>query len=235
MKKELFKKAAKASMTTAKRGLHHCQETKQMLAENQARWQQANEKYQRTISAAAVIIDKTRELLQLCQRYGLSEGDLPIVIYHSLEKDFPDVTLQQDGSFLFKGAAAGAAAATSVLGSTALFGTASTGAAISGLHGAAATGAVLAHLGGGSLAAGGLGIAGGVAALGATFALPAVAVGSYLWDKSIREQHQKVVAYEKAVEKECQVLRQVYRKYDGLNMKLIKWLAQEQQQRLLDK
>lgn len=44
------------------------------------------------------------------------------------------------------------------------------------------------------LAAGGLGIAGGVAALGTTFAVPAIATGGYLWDKSVRKQHQKVLA-----------------------------------------
>lgn len=234
MKKELLKKAAKASMTTAQKGLHHCQETKQMLAENQVRWQKANEKYQRALSRVMVILEKSQELLSLCRRYGLTEEELPFPV-GSLQKMFPDVTLKQDGSFLFKGAAAGTAAVTSALGGTALFGTASTGAAISGLHGAAATGAVLANLGGGSLAAGGLGIAGGVAALGATFALPAVAVGGYLWDKSVREQHQKVVAYENAVEKECQVLEKIYQRYDGLNRNLIEWLTCKQSQTFLDK
>ena len=102
---------------------------------------------------------------------------------------------------------------------------------IASLHGAAAAGATLAHLGGGSVAAGGLGIAGGVAALGTTFAVPAIAAGGYLWDKSVRQQHLKVVAYEKAVDEECRILQQIYRRYDALHMKLINWLAREQYNR----
>ena len=43
-----------------------------------------------------------------CKRYGLTDGEIPYPIVHSLEKEFPDCKLQQDGSFLFKGAAAGA-------------------------------------------------------------------------------------------------------------------------------
>lgn len=65
----------------------------------------------------------------------------------------------------------GAAVGTAALGPTAAmaiattFGTASTGAAISGLAGAAATNAALAWLGGGALAAGGAGMSGGAAFL----------------------------------------------------------------------
>ena len=60
--------------------------------------------------------------------------------------------------------------------SVASFATASTGAAISGLSGAAATSATLAAIGGGSLAAGGLGIAGGTAVLTGIVAFPILAV-----------------------------------------------------------
>ena len=48
-------------------------------------------------------------------------------------------------------------------------GTASTGTALSVLHGTVATKATLATIGGGSLATGGLGIVGGICALGAIF------------------------------------------------------------------
>ena len=54
--------------------------------------------------------------------------------------------------------------------------TASTGTAIASLSGAAATNATLAFFGGGSLAAGGLGMAGGTAVLGGLVAGPALAV-----------------------------------------------------------
>lgn len=65
-----------------------------------------------------------------------------------------------------KGGAAGAALAFGAYGATQAFACASTGTAISALSGAAATNATLSFLGGGSLAAGGLGIAGGTAVLG---------------------------------------------------------------------
>ena len=63
------------------------------------------------------------------------------------------------------GAVAGATAAAGVYATVAAFGTASTGAAISGLSGIAARNATLAWLGGGSLASGGGGIAAGMATL----------------------------------------------------------------------
>lgn len=62
------------------------------------------------------------------------------------------------------------------------FGAASTGAAINGLTGVAATNATLAYLGGGSLAAGGYGMAGGTLVLGGLIAGPAIAVGGFALD-----------------------------------------------------
>lgn len=71
------------------------------------------------------------------------------------------------------GAAAGGAAAYGAFTAAAMFGTASTGAAITGLSGVAATNATLAVLGGGTLAAGGAGIAGGTLLLTSMVAAPA--------------------------------------------------------------
>ena len=75
---------------------------------------------------------------------------------------------------------AGALAGLAAYGSVGLLGTASTGAAISGLSGVAATNATLAWLGGGSLAAGGMGMAGGAAVLGGIVAAPVLLVGGLL-------------------------------------------------------
>lgn len=83
------------------------------------------------------------------------------------------------------GGAVGAAAGTAVGGATAYgtftaalyFGTASTGAAISGLSGAAASNAALALLGGGTLASGGAGVAGGTLLLTGLVAGPAAILG----------------------------------------------------------
>lgn len=62
-------------------------------------------------------------------------------------------------------------------GGATMFATASTGTAISSLGGVAATNATMAWFGGGSLAAGGLGMAGGAVVLGGIVAAPVLAVG----------------------------------------------------------
>lgn len=77
---------------------------------------------------------------------------------------------------LASGAMAGAITAFGAYGAAGALATASTGTAIASLSGAAATNATLAFFGGGSLAAGGLGMAGGTAVLGGLVAGPALAV-----------------------------------------------------------
>lgn len=84
------------------------------------------------------------------------------------------------GGFKAVGAAYAAGQGTATL--VGLFGTASTGAAISGLSGAAATNATLAFLGGGSLAAGGGGMALGTLVLGGITVGPALMIGGFVLD-----------------------------------------------------
>ncbi|QKW23790.1 hypothetical protein HUT16_36005 [Kitasatospora sp. NA04385] len=84
------------------------------------------------------------------------------------------------------GAAVGGAAAYTAFTAAAAFGTASTGTAITALYGAAATNATLAVLGGGTLATGGAGMAGGVLLLGGIVAAPTVvlaATGLYVFKR----------------------------------------------------
>lgn len=90
-------------------------------------------------------------------------------------------------------AVAGAAAGFGAFGATGLLATASTGTAISTLSGAAATNATLAWLGGGSLAAGGFGVAGGTMVLGGLVAGPALAVAG--WVLSAKAEEAKNEAY----------------------------------------
>jgi hypothetical protein len=82
------------------------------------------------------------------------------------------------GAVSMLGSSAGASAGTT--GLVGLLGTASTGTAISGLSGAAATNATLAWLGGGSLAAGGGGMALGTVVLGGITVAPALLVGGFV-------------------------------------------------------
>lgn len=81
---------------------------------------------------------------------------------------------------LLTGAAAGALAGFGAYSSVGVLATASTGTAISTLSGVAATNATLAWLGGGSLAAGGFGMTGGMIALGGIVAGPALAIGGFM-------------------------------------------------------
>lgn len=86
------------------------------------------------------------------------------------------------------GAAAGAAGGALTFAAVGAFATASTGTAIGTLSGAAATSATLAWLGGGSLAAGGLGMAGGTLVLAGIVAVPVIlAAGGFMWWKGSKE------------------------------------------------
>lgn len=77
------------------------------------------------------------------------------------------------------GALSGALAAFGAYNGTMAFAAASTGTAISSLSGVAATNATLAWLGGGTLASGGMGVAGGTLALGALAAGPALLIAGW--------------------------------------------------------
>ncbi|MDD6668334.1 MAG: hypothetical protein PUE54_01585 [Bacteroidales bacterium] len=80
------------------------------------------------------------------------------------------------------GAMGGALTAFGAYSAAGTFAAASTGTAISTLSGAAATNATLAFFGGGSLAAGGLGVAGGTLILGSLVAGPALAIMGFIVD-----------------------------------------------------
>lgn len=88
---------------------------------------------------------------------------------------------------LIAGGGAGAVSGAVTFGAVGLFASASTGTAISALSGAAATNATLAFLGGGSLAAGGGGVALGTAVLGGLVAIPVLLVGGFVLNAKARE------------------------------------------------
>ena len=93
-----------------------------------------------------------------------------------------------------KAIGAGYAAGQSTVALVGLFGTASTGAAIGGLSGAAAWSSTLAWLGGGSLAAGGGGMALGHLVLGSIAGAPALLIGGFVLggqgEKALTEAHR---------------------------------------------
>ncbi|MFC0820204.1 chemotaxis protein [Moraxella marmotae] len=101
------------------------------------------------------------------------------------------------------GAAGGAAAAYAVYGGTMALAAASTGTPIAALSGVAAYNATLAAIGGGSLAAGGLGMAGGTAILGGVVAAPVIAVAGWAYASIAEEKLEKAKESRSEVEQYC--------------------------------
>lgn len=116
--------------------------------------------------------------------------------FHIDEKDFEELK----SLVTFAGSVAGGAVAGTAGGALVAFGAygaaqalacASTGTAISALCGAAATNATLAFFGGGSLAAGGLGMAGGTMVLGGLVAGPALMVLGFIAGSAAKKNLEK--------------------------------------------
>lgn len=101
---------------------------------------------------------------------------------------------------LLSGAIGGGLAGFGAYSSVGYIATASTGTAISSLSGVAATNATLAWLGGGSLATGGFGMAGGMIALGGIVAGPALAIGGFMLASKAEEAWSSASVYRDEVE-----------------------------------
>lgn len=119
----------------------------------------------------------------------------------------------------------GALAGLGAYGSIPMIATASTGTAISTLSGAAATNATLAWLGGGSLAAGGFGMTGGMIALGGIVAGPALAVGGFMLASKAEEALTKAYGYAAQVDEAIAEMDLIAENLKGLrqNAKEIKY------------
>lgn len=145
----------------------------------------------------------------------LNLGDFSTQTLAGLRQDYQ--ALKDAGLGLGAGLSGGAALAFGAYNGTMLLATAGTGAAISSLSGVAATNATLAWLGGGTLAAGGYGMAGGAMVLGGIVAGPAMAIFGHIVGhkgeealnkarnnleqaKTIREDAKKVAEFLLAVE-----------------------------------
>lgn len=106
------------------------------------------------------------------------------------------------GKSTFQGVAISGLAVGATWSAVGVLATASTGTAISTLSGVAATNATLAWFGGGSLATGGLGMAGGTAVLGGLVAVPAIIIigliqykGCLTKVKEIQEKKIEAITY----------------------------------------
>ena len=131
---------------------------------------------------------------------------------------------------LGKGVASGALTAMGAYGSVGMLATASTGTAIGSLSGAAATNATLAWLGGGSLAAGGGGMALGTAVLGGMVAGPLIAVTGFVMDSKAEKNLTEAYEYESEVDigiekidSSIEEYRSIYSYIDELTMVIHKF------------
>lgn len=121
---------------------------------------------------------KNVETIHTPELEKLNLGDFSTVSLDGLRSDYE--LLKSSGLGMGAGLGGGAALAFGAYNGTMLLATASTGTAISTLGGAAATNATLAWLGGGSLAAGGGGMALGSMVLGGIVAGPALAIFGHI-------------------------------------------------------
>lgn len=125
------------------------------------------------------------------------------------------VSLESVVGGIVGGVSAGAAAGFGAFGGAGLLASASTGTAISSLSGVAATNATLAWFGGGSLATGGLGMAGGTIVLGGLVAGPALAVAGYVFASSMEDKKYDAKSYLDSIEVLC----------EGINAERLEWQA----------
>jgi hypothetical protein len=127
--------------------------------------------------SAIVMVKNTQKILKnvsIKQRDLINE-ELGAESY-TLDKIDASITAGDMAISATKGAVAGVSTALGTWALVGTFGVASTGTAIGTLSGAAASNAILAWLGGGSIAAGGGGIAVGSAVLGGLVAIPVIAI-----------------------------------------------------------
>ena len=144
-------------------------------------------------------------------------------------KEYKTATIKAEQFFNggMKAIGLGTAASGGAMSVATSFGVASTGTAISGLSGAAATNATLAWLGGGSLAAGGGGMALGSLVLGGITVAPALLIGGFVFAGEQEKALTKARKYKAKVNKAiaeidaigdflAQVIRRIYELRDVL-------------------
>lgn len=141
-----------------------------------------------------------------------SEGLSELKKMHIDHKEFEELAEMSKFSLTLAkgtitGAAGGALTAFGAYGAAASLATASTGTAISTLSGAAASNATLAFFGGGSLASGGLGMAGGAAVLGGLVAGPALLVMGIITGAKVGKNLEEAYANAAKADEICEELR----------------------------
>ncbi|TFC19724.1 hypothetical protein E3O19_01825 [Cryobacterium algoritolerans] len=146
-----------------------------------------------TIGRFADWLENHSHLVERLDRRIVDGVEVRVPSIPAMKFDVEQARVGLAGGFGALGAAASAQGAA--LWGVSTFATASTGAAISGLSGAAATNATLAWLGGGSLAAGGGGMAAGAIVLNMIMIAPGVLIGGLAVGVLGAKEKTKAVKY----------------------------------------
>lgn len=182
-------------------------------------------------NAARVVVDLIERARARAQFHEYELSALPIDELHVIKRDIGQIESLQLTLDAGKGLAMAALGASGIYGTVGALATASTGTAIASLSGAAATNATLAWLGGGSLAAGGLGVAGGTWVLGGLVAGPALALLGFTManhaeqalteaEKYVAEVEQKIAELELLQDRLAELdanIQETHKVLDGLN------------------
>ena len=171
-----------------------------------------------------VLLTSAKRYADLCNRLSIDiNGDSPQMQaeFGRLQRVQAGLTELNIAIGALSGAASGALAGFGAYGAAGLLGTASTGTAISSLGGAAATNAILAWFGGGSLAAGGLGVAGGMWVLGGIVAAPVIAISSMIWAANAEKNKYNAQSYLDSVKSLAATMDSLALQYDYVRTKAI--------------
>lgn len=154
------------------------------------------------------VIGDFLKLMSECSKKATSEGEIRKYLTKDdiVELEKENIEAIELSSSLAEGTASGALAAFGVYGSVGTLATASTGTSIASLSGVAATNATLAWLGGGSIATGGFGIAGGTAVLGGIVAGPAIAIAGFMADSKAEKNLTKAKKFRAKVEEKIETI-----------------------------
>lgn len=186
--KEIGERAERKHRRAVKAFEQHKEETNQVLTQlGQFKLDVFSNQINRFVEVIKKHKSASSKLKGFNERF--SEADL-VSMEHDLNASL------EISSGLGKGAISGALAAYGAYSGVGVLATASTGTAISTLSGIAAKNATLAWLGGGSLASGGLGIAGGTAVLGGIVAGPAIAIAGFMMASKAEEAVTQSREYE---------------------------------------
>ena len=142
-----------------------------------------------------------------------------------VRQELMDISTSVGG--LLAAGGSGALAGFGAFGGAGLLATASTGTAISSLSGVAATNATLAWFGGGSLAAGGLGMAGGTMVLGGVVAAPIIAVAGAVFAASAEKKKYDAMAFRDSINEVAESMRAEGSAWDEIlnaSREKIRWL-----------